>query len=108
MPSQLPFSSFEFSSAPYSLIRFLKDWRVKTSDNKTMDDVSWLLLCLQVFQGNWDTDTPIPNMFARRIYARFIRFNPIASHGGLICMRVEVYECQPTKGNDLGRIFKIP
>lgn len=62
----------------------------------------------KVFQGNWDTDTPIPNMFARRIYARFIRFNPLAFHGGLICMRVEVYECQPTEGNDLGRIFKIP
>ena len=47
-------------------------------------------------------------MFGRRIYARFIRFNPLAFHGGLICMRVEVYECQPTEGNDLGRIFKIP
>ena len=54
-----------------------------------------------MFQGNWDNDTVIRKMFARRIYARFIRFNPLGFRGGLICMRVEVYECQPTEGNNV-------
>jgi len=41
-------------------------------------------------------------MFPRRIFARFIRFNPIAWVGGYICMRVEIYECLPTEGKKQG------
>lgn len=54
----------------------------------------------KIFQGNWDNDTVIKRAFPRRIFARFIRFNPIAFPvGGYICMRVEIYECLPTEGS---------
>ena len=63
-----------------------------------------IFFCSQIFQGNWDNDTVIKRAFARRIFARFIRFNPIAFVGGYICMRVEIYECLPTEGNNLTAI----
>ncbi|KAL9950767.1 hypothetical protein ACROYT_G043325 [Oculina patagonica] len=54
----------------------------------------------KIFQGNWDNDTVIKKVFSRRIFARYIRFNPLAwNKGGFICMRVEIYECLPTKGS---------
>lgn len=55
----------------------------------------------KVFQGNFDSDTVIKRRLSHRIFARYIRFNPLAwNAGGFICLRVEIYECLPTKGTD--------
>lgn len=55
----------------------------------------------KVFQGNFDNETVIKRFLSHRIFARYIRFNPLAwNEGGFICLRVEVYECLPTKGID--------
>lgn len=53
----------------------------------------------QVFQGNWDKDTVVTQILSRKIFARFIRFNPVSWEiNGYICLRVEIYECLPAKG----------
>ena len=62
---------------------------------------SFYFFFYQVFQGNFDNDTVIKRRLSHRIFARYIRFNPLAwNAGGFICLRVEIYECLPTKGTD--------
>lgn len=81
----------------FALPKFVINERINKMIN-TCDSKHEHLFRLQIFQGNWDNDTVIRKMFPRRIFARFIRFNPVSYTGGYICMRVEIYECLPTEG----------
>ena len=51
-----------------------------------------LLLCLQIFQGNYDRYIIVRHKLARPITARFFRIHPVTWYGW-ISMRVEFYGC---------------
>ncbi|XP_031559855.1 adhesion G protein-coupled receptor L3-like isoform X2 [Actinia tenebrosa] len=83
----------------YQLNNFVKQYKM----NYSIDGREWKSYkangASMIFAANWDNETVIKNPLIR-IFARFIRLNPVSwDVFGYVCMRVEIYECLPTKGS---------
>ncbi|XP_048581791.1 uncharacterized protein LOC5519041 isoform X1 [Nematostella vectensis] len=83
----------------YMRDNFVKQYRM----NYSIDGQEWKPYVRdggsKIFLANWDNDTIRLNTFTR-IFARFIRLNPIQWNSfGYVCMRIEIYECLPTRGS---------
>jgi len=67
-------------------------------------NLKYLSLCwsfLKVIPGNKDSSTLVEYKFKEPFIAKTIRIHPLSAHDNLICLRVELYGCDPNPGNFL-------
>ena len=52
-----------------------------------------LILLLQVFEGSWDSNTPVTHYFYAAVVAQYVRIIP-ETFAGTIAMRFELLGCK--------------
>lgn len=67
-------------------------------------NLKYLSLCssfVKVIPGNKDSSTLVEYKFKEPFIARTIQIHPLPAHDDPICLRVELYGCDPNPGNFL-------